>query len=100
MSIGQTESSASRATAGVTESEILDWCIRYLAKSLKRSEDAIDPDAKFSRLGIDSATSVFLLVEIEEWLAIELPTDTIVRYPTTAKLARHIAASRVDAAGR
>jgi len=43
-----------------TESEICDWCVAYLAKSLKLPPERIDPQAKFARLGLDSAASVFL----------------------------------------
>ena len=75
----------------VTESAIRDWCIGYLAKLLDQSPEKIDPDAKFARLGLDSAKSVFFLMDLEEWLAIELPTDTVFDHPSIAKLAKHIA---------
>ena len=74
-----------------TEAEIRDWCIGYLAKTLNRPTDLIDPNAKFARLGVDSATSVYLLVELEEMLGTELPTNLVFEHPTVARLARHIA---------
>ncbi len=51
----------------------------------------VDPDAKFARLGLDSANSLYLIVELEEWLAIELTPDLVFEYPTIAELARHLA---------
>jgi acyl carrier protein len=78
------------------ESEIRDRCTNYLAKLLNRPAKLIDPHAKFARLGVDSAKSVFLLMELEEWLAIELPTDIIFEYPTIAQLAQHIARYRAS----
>jgi acyl carrier protein len=78
------------ASAAPNETAIRDWCIAYLAKSLDLSVEKIDPDAKFARLGLDSAKSVFFLMDLEEWLSIELPTDTTFEHPTIAKLARHI----------
>jgi acyl carrier protein len=73
------------------ESAIRDWCVAYLAKSLDRSAGLINPDAKFARLGVASAASVFFLVDLEEWLDIELPAETLVEHPTINKLARHLA---------
>jgi acyl carrier protein len=75
------------------ESAIRDWCVAYLAKSLNRSPGVINPDAKFARLGVDSAASVFLLVDLEEWLNIELPAETLLQHSTINKLARHLAAN-------
>jgi acyl carrier protein len=75
----------------LSESEIRHWCIHRLASTLNVPANRIDPQVKFARLGMDSATSVFFLVEIEEWLGIELPSDTVFEYPTIAELARHLA---------
>jgi acyl carrier protein len=75
----------------VDESAIRDWCVGYLAKSLNRAAGQIDPDAKFARLGVDSAASVFLIVDLEEWLNIKLPAETLVQHPTINELARHLA---------
>jgi acyl carrier protein len=82
------------------ESAIRDWCVAYLAKSLNRSAELINSDAKFARLGVDSAASVFLLVDLEEWLNIDLPAETLVQHPTINKLARHLATDRAANAVR
>ena len=74
-----------------SESEILDWCMAYLARTFKTPVDRIRPHAKFARLGMDSAASVFFLMELEEWLGVELPTEIVFAYPTPAELARHVA---------
>lgn len=75
----------------IEESAVRDWCVAYLAKSLNRSAAQINPDAKFARLGVDSAASVFFVVDLEEWLNIELSAETLVQHPTINKLARHLA---------
>jgi len=77
----------------VDESAIRDWCVAHLAKSLNRAAGQINPDAKFARLGVDSAASVFLIVDLEEWLNIKLPAETLVQHPTINRLARHLAAN-------
>jgi acyl carrier protein len=40
---------------------------------------------------MDSAASVFFLMELEEWLGVELPTEIVVECPTPAELARYVA---------
>jgi acyl carrier protein len=74
-----------------SESEIRDWCIDYLSRTLELSEQAVDPDAKFTRLGLDSANSVYLIVELEDWLGLELTPDLLFEYPTVSELAHYLA---------
>ena len=73
------------------EAEIRDWCVKYLARTLDLPEQTIDPDAKFARMGLDSANSVYLIVELEEWLGTELTTELIFEYPSISELSRHLA---------
>ena len=85
------------------ESEVCDWCLAYLAKTFNIPAARIDPHAKFARLGMDSAASVFLIVELEEWLGLELPSTIVSEYPTPAQLARYIAvrhSATIEAKGR
>jgi acyl carrier protein len=74
-----------------SESEIRDWCVAYLAKSLRLAPERIDPQAKFARLGMDSAASVFLVAELEDWLGLELSVELIFEHQTPAALARYLA---------
>ena len=74
-----------------SESDILDWCMTYLADTFKKPREHIRPHEKFARLGMDSAASVFFIVELEEWLGVELSTETVFAYPTPAALARYVA---------
>jgi acyl carrier protein len=71
----------------------------YLAKTFKRPVDRIRPHAKFARLGMDSAASVFFLVELEEWLGVELPTEIVFEHPTPAELARYVAEHHISESG-
>jgi acyl carrier protein len=74
-----------------TEADIRDWCMAYLARTFKLPPEGIDPQAKFARLGMDSAASVFFIVELEEWLGLELAAESVFEYPTPTKLARYVA---------
>jgi acyl carrier protein len=51
----------------------------------------IRPHDKFARLGMDSAASVFFIVELEDWLEVELSTEIVFSNPTPAELAHYIA---------
>ena len=79
----------------VTEPDIQTWCAAYLRKALKLSDAPIDVHAEFASLGLDSAESVFFVAAIEDWLGVELASDTVMEYPTIAQLACFIA-GRLD----
>jgi len=74
-----------------SEAAIRDWCVGYLARTLDLPEEQIRPDVKFGRLGLDSANSVYLIVELEEWLGLELAPDLLFEHPTILDLARYLA---------
>jgi len=82
-----------------SETEIREWCLEYLSRTLGLAGQAIDPEAKFARLGLDSANSVYLIVELEEWLKLELTPDLIFEHPSVAELARHLAARLAGGGG-
>jgi acyl carrier protein len=88
--------------SNVTESDIRDWCIAYLRKTVDNPSIAVGPDASFAELGLDSATSAYFIVELEEWLGAELRPELVFEYPTIAALAHFIAHDQggaADAAG-
>lgn len=90
------------ARAKASESDICNWCIAYLTRTLDNPALAIGPEARFTELGLDSATSAYFIVELEEWLGTELRPELVFEYPTIAELAHHIAAGEsgaADAAG-
>jgi acyl carrier protein len=74
-----------------SDAEIAAWCVTHLAKALRCSEEKIDPQTKFARLGVDSAMAVYLVGELEEWLGRELAPEVALEYPTVAELARYLA---------
>jgi phthiocerol/phenolphthiocerol synthesis type-I polyketide synthase D len=75
-----------------TEADIRDWCVRCVANILEVPVNEISAQDKFARLGLDSASSVHLVVALEEWLGIEIAPETVADHPTIAALARHVAA--------
>jgi acyl carrier protein len=78
-------------SAGITEHDIRDWCIAYLTKTLDDPAITVGPEANFAELGLDSASSAYFIVELEEWLGAELTPELVFEYPTIAALAHFIA---------
>jgi acyl carrier protein len=78
-------------TEAPSEPVIREWCVAYLSRTLDLPGGQIDPDMEFARLGLDSASSVHFIVELEEWLGLELTPELTFEYPTIAALARHLA---------
>jgi acyl carrier protein len=74
-----------------SEFAIRAWCVKYLAQTLNLPHQAVDPDVKFARLGLDSANSVYMIVELEDWLGLELTPDLVFEHPTISELARYLA---------
>jgi len=74
-----------------SEADIREYCITVLTASLGIPEDRIEPETTFARLGLDSASSVYLIVALEEWLGVELTPELTFDHPTLARLARHLA---------
>jgi acyl carrier protein len=71
--------------------ELSDLCTGLVAEMLERSSDDVDVNSKFSRMGLDSAMSVQLIVAIEEEIGIELTPDVIGEHPTIARLSAYLA---------
>jgi len=59
----------------------------------------IGPELTFTQMGLDSATSVYFVVELEEWLGRELQPEIVDDYPTVAALAHHLANGAEDGGG-
>jgi len=78
----------------MTQQEIADLCTASLASVLRIAKDRVKTDAKFSRLGLDSAMVVYVMLEIEEKLGLELSTDDFYDYPTIDDLSRYLAKRR------
>jgi acyl carrier protein len=78
----------------MTQQEISDICTASLANVLRIAKDRVKTDAKFSRLGLDSAMIVYVMLEIEEKLGLELSTDDFYDYPTIDDLSRYLASRR------
>jgi len=78
----------------MTREQISDFCIVSLAKVLRIEKDRVKTDTKFSRLGLDSAMIVYVMMELEEKLDLELSTDDFYDHPTIDDLSGYLADKR------
>jgi acyl carrier protein len=78
----------------MTREQISDLCIASLANVLRIAKDRVKTDIKFSRLGLDSAMMVYVMMELEEKLDLELSTDDFYDHPTVDALSRYLAEKR------
>ncbi len=62
-----------------------------LAHLLRIPKDTSEAGAKFTRLGLDSAMVVYLMMELEEKRGLELSHDDFYDYPTVNDLSRYLA---------
>ena len=80
----------------LTESEIRDWCIAYVERTVGDRSIAVGPEVSFAQMGLDSASSAYFIVELEDWLGIELEPELVAEHPTIAALAHHVAGRLAD----
>ena len=75
----------------MTKEQISTYCVDHVAEILRVPKDSIDTNSNFARLGLDSAMSVYLVMELEEKLDLEIDSDTLVDYPTIDALSAFLA---------
>jgi acyl carrier protein len=74
----------------MTRQQIVDFCIVSLAQALRVPTQKVDTKARFNRMGLDSAMVVYVMMELEEKLGLELSTDDFYDYPTVDALSKFL----------
>lgn len=75
----------------MTKDEISAFCVDQLVDILRVPKDQIDVNAQFARLGLDSAMTIYLTMEIEDKLEIELDQQALIDHPTIDQLSAYLA---------
>ena len=78
----------------MTREQISEFCVASLANVLRLPKDRIETGTKFNRLGLDSAMVVYVMMELEEKLGLELSTDDFYDYPTVDVLSNYLCEKR------
>ena len=63
------------------QGEVSEFCISTLAAVLRIPKAKVEADTKFTRLGLDSAMTVYWMMEIEEKFGLELSPDDFQNHP-------------------
>lgn len=74
-------------TSGV---DIEHFVIEWMAQELKIPATSIDPTRSFFDYGIDSVTTVMLVVGLEEWLGCELYPELVYDFPIIRKFVERV----------
>jgi acyl carrier protein len=74
----------------MTRQQIVDFCIVSLARALRIPTQKVDTKARFNRMGLDSAMVVYVMMELEEKLDLELSMDDFYDYPTIDELSQYL----------
>jgi acyl carrier protein len=69
--------------------EMRAWLIDRISASLK-VKNGMDPDAPFSKYGLQSIDAVILAMEIEEEVGVELPPTLLWEYNTVNECASYL----------
>jgi acyl carrier protein len=69
------------------------WCVDYIARTLNIPASEVDPTAEFYRFGLDSALATAMILDLEEWLGIDIPPSVVFEQVNIRNLA-------VDLTGR
>ena len=75
----------------MTKDEISAYCVDQVADILRVPKESVDARASFARLGLDSAMSIYLVMELEDKLGVELDNATLVDHPTIEALSVFLA---------
>lgn len=70
----------------MTRDDVSEFCVGTLAAVLKIAKTKVENDTKFSRLGLDSAMTVYWMLDLEQKFGVELSPDDFVDHPTINRL--------------
>jgi len=78
------------STVALTEADVKDWLITYLADLKNIDKAKIRTDVSLERYGLDSATAVAMSGDLMDWCGKELDPSAIYDYKTIHELAAYL----------
>jgi acyl carrier protein len=73
--------------------EIQAWVVDFLVNEIEVDSAVVGTDVPFSHFGLSSASAVFLIGSLEDYLGRELDPTLPYDYPTIRALSDHLAAT-------
>lgn len=83
-------SCVSDGTASVTPHDagaIVAWCKEYIANALNISGSELDENTELDRIGLDSAITTSMLLDLEAWVGVEIPPSVLFENDNLAGIA-------------
>ncbi|MBT2323910.1 acyl carrier protein [Variovorax paradoxus] len=71
--------------------EIFARCASFIAEQIHVPVSGIGADVEFDDFGLDSALVTTMLIDLEEWLGVELSPSLVFEEPTLNRLSRAVA---------
>jgi acyl carrier protein len=76
----------------VNHAQLRDWLVAFVAETLEVAPAEVDPDATWDELGVDSASIMVLLANLEETAGLVVRPVQVLDHPTIERLANHLTA--------
>jgi acyl carrier protein len=83
----------------MTKDEIAAFCVDQVVDIVRLPKEEVDTRTNFARLGLDSAMSIYLVMELEDKVGLELSNEILVDYPTIELLSGYLAEQCAARAG-
>jgi acyl carrier protein len=85
------ETTMTEITRDASAEDVRDWLAERVAAYLERDVRDLDPDARFTDLGLDSVYSLTLCGDIEDRYGLMVEPTVAWDHPTVTLLAGHLA---------
>ncbi|CAE6786030.1 hypothetical protein R69927_04179 [Paraburkholderia domus] len=73
------------------QQRIVYWCAEFIGKVLNLDPTTIGPDDEFDSLGLDSALTTSMIIEMENWLHAEIAPSIFFEQITLGDIAAEVA---------
>jgi len=67
--------------------DVAGWCVKFIGNALGVAPESISLDKDLDVLGLDSAVITSMLIELEEWIGVDIPPSTFFSQRTLRSIA-------------
>lgn len=79
-----------------SESAIVRWCAEYIGNLLEIPPERIGPDDELDNFDMDSAVLTSMLIDMEEWVGVDLPPSLLFSQRTLRAIAQAVMARAAE----
>ncbi|MGD1807098.1 acyl carrier protein [Dapis sp. BLCC M126] len=74
----------------LTQAEIQEWLVSYLAETLEIDKNDVDIEEPFTRYGLDSSSAIVMTGDLGTFLGFDIDPTIPYDYPTIEALAKYL----------